>query len=125
MNLPEKERKVILRKVKETDYTALQDAVFEIFRYDRSPVSGTDQEGNETTSFKSGGSGVYYIDVLPFGIYYLHETIYPDGVMQNGTEGWWYTLTVDETGINCSEQSEKLERFQRLHLKGLQARHCN
>ena len=48
---------------------------------------------------------MYFVDDLPYGTYYLHETGYPEGVEQNGSEGWWYTLTVNEDGVSCSTQS--------------------
>lgn len=75
-------------------------AVFEILRYDRTKVSSTDINGATTTSFTSGNSGVYFIDKLPFGTYYLHET-----KNASGTEvDIWFTLTVNETGVGYEEK---------------------
>ena len=93
MNIPEAERRVILKKVT-TSYEPLEGAVFEIFRYDWTQVSS----GGET-SFTSGPSGVYFIGTLPYGTYYLHETTVPSDVTQNGTDGWWFTLTVKDGTI--------------------------
>ena len=69
MNIPEAERKVILRKVVKNSYEALQGAQFQISRYD-----GTQVSSNNETTFTSGANGVYFIDRLPYGVYYLHET---------------------------------------------------
>ena len=102
MNISTAQRKAILRKVSNT-YESLPEAKFEILRYDHTLVSGTDINGATTTSFTSGVSGVYFIDMLPLGTYYLHETTVPSSVKQN-TGGWWYTLTVNSDGISCSEQ---------------------
>ena len=94
-----------MRKVSGT-YAPLEGAEFEILRYDRTRVSGTDAGGAETAVFTSGANGVYFVGQLPFGTYYLHETGYPDGAQQNGGDGWWYTLTVSSEGITCTEQQE-------------------
>ena len=99
MNTSTAERKAILRKVSNT-YTPLDGAVFEILRYDHTLVSSTDINGATTTSFTSGNSGVYFIDKLPFGTYYLHET-----KNASGTEvDIWFTLTVNETGVGYEEK---------------------
>lgn len=57
-----------------------------------------------TTRFTSGENGVYFIDTLPYGTYYLHEVVVPSSVSQNGSERWWYTLTIDENGAHCSDK---------------------
>ena len=100
MNIPTAQRKAILRKVEEGTYKPLPGAVFEILRYDRTKVSSTGINGATTTSFTSGNSGVYFIDKLPFGTYYLHET-----KNASGTEvDIWFTLTVNETGVGYEEK---------------------
>lgn len=43
-----------------------------------------DINGNTTTTFTSGTNGVYFIDTLPYGDYYLYEV----------TAEKWFTLTV-------------------------------
>ena len=86
MNIPEAERKVILRKVNGA-YTSLQGAQFQIFRYD-----GTQVTSGGATTFTSKANGVYFIDKLPFGTYYLHETMPPAGY----TGDKWFILTVSD-----------------------------
>ncbi len=102
MNIPTAQRKAILRKVEENTYKPLPGAVFEILRYDRTKVSSTDINGAMTTSFTSGDSGVYFIDKLPFGTYYLHET-----KNASGTEvDIWFTLTVNDKGVGYEEKAD-------------------
>jgi len=94
LNVSAARRKVILRKVEENTYKPLENAVFEILRYDRTQVSGTDVNGNTVTSFTSLSNGAYFIDMLPYGTYYLHET-------QDASEqvtDIWFILTVNENG---------------------------
>ena len=98
MNPSALQRRVILKKADEAN-APLAGATFEILRYDRTKVSGTDINGATTTAFASAANGVYFVGQLPFGLYYLHETAYPSGMKQNGTDGWWYTLKVDPTGV--------------------------
>lgn len=106
LNEPEDKQKTILEKTDDSNPKApLSGAVFEVLRYDRSKVYSADIFDIITSSFTSGSSGVYFVDDLPYGTYYLHETGYPEGVEQNGSEGWWYTLTVNEDGVSCSTQS--------------------
>ena len=88
MNLAPFERKVILRKTAESDYKPLEGAVFEIYRMDDTLVS--DSTGN--VNFISNASGVYFIDKLPYGVYYLHEVTAPTGY----SSGKWFTLTVKD-----------------------------
>ena len=94
MNISSNERKTILRKVRESTYASLQGVEFEILRYDRTKVSSIDINGNNTTSFTSGASGVYFVDMLPLGTYYLHETKNASG----NTVDLWFTLTVNGIG---------------------------
>ena len=92
MNISMAERKVILRKVADKTYTSLQNARFRIFRYDGTPVTSTDINGTRTTVFVSAANGVYFIDKLPYGVYYLYEETAPTGY----TDGKWFTLTVSD-----------------------------
>ena len=93
MNISTVERKAILKKTN-TTYIPLEDAEFEILRYDR-----TATVWNEGQLTRSGAGGVFFIGNLPYGYYYLHETGYPQGVQGNGEDGWWYTIKVDDEGI--------------------------
>ena len=105
MNISKAERKVLLRKVAASGYEALSGAVFQIERYDRTLVSGTDVNEDTTTSFTSGDSGVYFIDKLPYGRYYLHEITLPSGAQQvtEGNDGNWFILTVSENGVGYEQ----------------------
>ena len=82
MNIPEAERKVILRKVADGNYTAISGKEFKIYSFD----------GTEKASGTSLSSGVFWIGKLPFGTYYLHETS-PDK---------WFTLTVGKDKVDGS-----------------------
>ena len=92
MNISTAERKVILRKVAEKTNISLQNARFRIFRYDGTPVTSTDINGTRTTVFVSAANGVYFIDRLEYGTYYLYEEKAPTGY----TDGKWFTLTVSD-----------------------------
>ena len=92
MNISTVERKAILKKTN-TTYIPLEDAKFEILRYDR-----TATVWNEGQLTRSGAGGVFFIGNLPYGYYYLHETDCPEGV-QEKEDGWWYTIKVDDEGI--------------------------
>ncbi len=107
MNISTAQRKAILRKVSNT-YESLPRAVFEILRYDHTLVSSTDINGATTTSFTSGASGVYFIDMLPFGTYYLHETTIPSGYQKvtAGDDGNWFILTVNENGVGYEQATD-------------------
>lgn len=97
MDISPLERKVILRKVSGS-YASLQGAKFQIFRYDGTPVSSIVINGAATTTFESGVNGVYFIDKLPYGTYYLHEITAPTGY----SSGKWFTLTVSNDNTNGS-----------------------
>ncbi|MBQ3935069.1 MAG: hypothetical protein II715_04555, partial [Clostridia bacterium] len=66
--------------------------------------SSRDASGAETEVFTSGSSGAYFIDRLPFGTYYVHETVTPSGfkTLDDGTN--WFTLTVDAGGVKITER---------------------
>ena len=107
MNISTAERKAILRKVSNT-YTSLEGAVFEILRYDMTKITSTDIKGTTTSTFTSGKSGVYFIDKLPYGTYYLHEKTIPSGYQEitAGNDGNWFVLTVSENDVGY-EQTDK------------------
>ena len=102
-------RKVILRKLR-SDNQSLDGAVLTVYRGNSSDpyvvktkVGSTVIE-DELKDKPSESDGVFWIGVLPYGTYCLHETTVPGSVKQNGAEGWWYTLTVSATEITCSGQ---------------------
>ncbi len=68
------ERKVVLRKVSNTD-EALGGAQFRIFTADPTEVID-ETAGYDRTShcYTSALSGVYFVGTLPYGLYYLVET---------------------------------------------------
>ena len=107
MNISTAERKAILKKVSNT-YSPLDGAIFEILRYDHTLVSSTDINGATTTSFTSGASGVYFIDMMPYGTYYLHETTIPSGYQKvtAGNDGNWFILTVNENGVGYEQATD-------------------
>ena len=91
-------RKVILRKVS-TTYESLSGAKFTITKGSKQ-ISGTDIHGNaDATEFESGTSGVFYIGMMDYGVYVLHETKHP----ANYTGGPYYYLVVDEDGALMSD----------------------
>ncbi|MBR4456672.1 MAG: leucine-rich repeat protein [Solobacterium sp.] len=110
LNIPEAERKVVLRKIhlegegEDKEHLSLEGATFEVLRYDRTPVKSTNSEGETVTEFTSGASGVYFIDTLPYGLYYLHEKSVPSGYQtitadKDGTkDGNWFILIVNKNG---------------------------
>ena len=110
MNSSTAKREVILSKVSKESrsYTPLDGAEFEILRYDHTLVSGTDINGVTTTSFISGASGVYFIDMLPYGTYYLHEKIIPSGYQEEtaGNNGNWFILTVSKNGVGYERKND-------------------
>jgi hypothetical protein len=108
MNISTAQRKAILKKVEENTYESLPGAIFEILRYDHTLVSSTDINGDTTTSFTSGASGVYFIDMMPYGTYYLHETTIPSGYQEvtAGNDGNWFILTVNENGVGYEQATD-------------------
>ena len=102
VNISKSQSKVILKKIDNQTYAPLAGAKFQILRYDRTLVESTDIVGNTTTTFTSGENGVYFIDNLPYGTYYIHETTVPDGYQKLDDETNWYILTVNESGVTVS-----------------------
>ena len=97
MNIPEAERKVILRKTAKDDYKPLQNAKFQIYRFDGTEVINGDYNSTDK-AYVSLSNGVYFIDTLPYGTYYLYEKTAPSGY----TGGKWFTLTVSNDNANGS-----------------------
>ena len=107
MNIPTAEREVILRKVREGTYASLAGAEFEILRYDRKKVSGTDIHGHTGTTFVSGESGVYFCGPLPYGTYYLNEKKNAAG---QAVDNIWFILTVSADGIGYKQEGQAISR---------------
>ncbi len=97
MNIPEAERKVILRKTAKDDYKPLQNTKFQIYRFDGTEVINGDYNSTDK-AYVSLSNGVYFIDTLPYGTYYLYEKTAPSGY----TDGKWFTLTVSNDNANGS-----------------------
>ena len=103
LNISKAKRKVILKKT-DGSYRMPTGAKFEILRYDLSPVGSilnkSDASAEEVTEFECGSNNVYFIDDLPYGTYYVHETTTPGGygyhTSSDGTN--WFKLTVDKDG---------------------------
>ena len=93
MNVSKSERKTILRKVAKTSYDPLQGAKFRIYNADMSRYVKDEQT--------SGESGCFFIDDMPYGTYYLKETVAP--ASHGSNEGKWFCLIVDEGGTWMSE----------------------
>jgi hypothetical protein len=100
MNTSAIERKVILRKVSDT-FSSLEGAWFQIYTLNGTEVINGDYKTTDSHSgYQSYSSGVYFIDSLPLGVYYLHEVTAPtkeNGTDTNayvGNEGKWFILTV-------------------------------
>lgn len=96
MNIADAQRKAVLKKISGGEgNAALGGAKFDVLRYDRSVVEA------DLTSYSTG---VFWIGMLPYGTYYLHETTVPDGYASldddtpDGTN--WYTVTVNENGVS-------------------------
>ena len=109
MNISALNRKVILRKVDDKDYSSLSGAHFRIFRADMSEVT----EGQPTYAsgdtlptgksvgdskgyYDSGASGAYFIGKLPFGTYYMEETEAASGYTK---PTHYFVFKVDENGV--------------------------
>ena len=100
MNVSPFMRKVILRKVAEDNnkYTALEGAKFRIYGADWRELVDKEYESDSTT-------GVYFVDTLPYGVYRLVETEFPDGYAPAGygtfnaddpSTYWYYDLYVGD-----------------------------
>ena len=92
-------RKVILRKIG-ADYVSLEDAVFTIYRGSASEPMKVGEEDDAVTleNLTSTSNGIFYVGLLPYGTYYLHETSAPAGYAGNV----WFTLEVTEDEVTWS-----------------------
>ena len=91
LNVSSTERKAILKKSDDA-HTPLHEAVFDIYRVDRTLLAG---------NVHTNDSGVFWTDFLPFGVYYVLETAAPDGFAADR----WFTVTVNDDshgGVTCS-----------------------
>ncbi len=106
MNLSESERKVILRKVKDSSYQALPGTQFTLYHIDMQTVVSLRHSGADGTehvetleNLTAQSSGVFWIGQLPYGVYYLKETR-----SYSGDEApLWVVLTVNENGVGYRE----------------------
>ena len=107
MNTKTGSRRVSLRKTGEKtgdSITGLSGAHFRIFRIDLTEVTDGQPTGPDEKPvgyYVSGKSGVYFMGVLPFGIYYLVETAAPEGDY-SGNAGKVFVLTVDKDGVTTA-----------------------
>ena len=99
-------RRVILRKVSR-EFVPLEGAEFTLYREKSTePVTIGTEDGSVTLEdLVSDAGGVFYVGMLPYGTYYLHETVGPAGYTGNK----WFTLTVTEEGIEYSEARDTRE----------------
>ena len=102
MNVSPFQRKVILRKVGEDNgkYVTPSGAKFRIYGADWREIVDQEYESDAKT-------GAYFVDTLPYGVYYLVETQFPTGYQPTGhdaydatkPETWpYYKLTVGDAG---------------------------
>lgn len=116
LNIDSRSRKVILKKVDGEDDKPLENATFTVYYADKQTVvrveNGKDVSGNPTYELlkdkSSGAAGVFWIGKLPYGIYYLHETVVPTGykdVTEDGA-GNGFILTVSEDGVGRLQKGD-------------------
>jgi hypothetical protein len=107
-------REVILRKVTKTSYTPLRGAKFDIFRGTGSNPyvvkDKTDPANDEELKDKASlDSGVIWIGILPYGVYYLKEKEPPNKVAgvetsdYSGNADKWFYMEVGDNGVVMSE----------------------
>ena len=99
-------RRVILRKISR-EFVPLEGAEFTLYREKSTePVKIVTEDGEVTLEdLVSDAGGTFYAGMLPYGTYYLHETVAPAGYSGNK----WFTLTVSEEGIEYSEARDTRE----------------
>lgn len=108
MNVSLIERKVILRKVAQSTNDPLGGARFRIFRADMTEVVNGDYvETTGREGYVSYASGVYFIDTLPEGKYYLVECAAPTGYSANA--GKVFTLEVKDGMAKQVETTQTID----------------
>jgi len=45
-----------------------------------------------------------FVGMLPYGKYYLHETVVPDGYQALATNDNWFEFVVDENGVSTPKR---------------------
>lgn len=98
MNTSDTLRKVILRKVGNNSQS-LAGAKFRFYNADWTARGNTEYETNDKT-------GVYFIDTLPYGTYYLRETVFPNGYSPadyDASKWYYYRLTVGAEGYQFTK----------------------
>ena len=103
LNISLTKQKAIIKKTND-NFEPLAGAQFNILRYDRTMVSSTDANGVTTTTFTSGANGLYFVDNLPNGTYYIHEIVTPVGYQTLAGGDNWYRLTVNNSGVSVSNR---------------------
>ena len=108
LNVSSLSRKVILKKVDIADNMPLQGAKFTVYCYDGSTVmrvKTTDDSGKPTfetlKDLESDAAGAFWIGWLPYGIYYMEETVTPEGYKQPEKR---VRLKVDADGVTILDE---------------------
>jgi len=82
-------RRLIFKKT-DGSYAPLTGAMFDVLRCDMTAVG---------SGCVSGEAGVFMIEYFPYGTYYIHETVVPDGFAKLPSGDNWYSVTLDKDGI--------------------------
>ena len=104
VNVSTLSRKVVLKKIDDTDYKPLKDAKFTVYHADRQTkveVKRSDGTAETLKDLISGNAGVFWIGKLPYGTYYMAETENPDHYVK---PTHYIVFRVDENGVSCSEE---------------------
>ena len=93
--------RVILRKVNGV-HAPLPGATMTVYRKGGVTVYQYKDENGQTKKLENlttDNSGVYWIGMLPYGEYWVHER-----KLNGADKDWWFVLTVDASGATCSER---------------------
>ena len=93
--------RVILRKVNGV-HAPLPGATMTVYRKGGVTVYQYKDENGQTHKLENlttDNSGVYWIGMLPYGEYWVHES-----KLNGADKNWWFVLTVDASGVTCSER---------------------